>query len=828
MKRSRAGMHVITCGSASDTCELTIYPKCKQNRKLAETLFSDHQGISHILWASCAKLWAPSPMQTDGEAANPGPRLRRGGPRSGEARERRINRNTAAVDATSWTTPSLVVWHVNIQGLYSHLAELTCRIKLSENPPGIVCVNETFLDGEAVEMQGYSVVSRRDRPLGKQRGGVIVFASDAIAAQVTEVYRSERAERVWCLVHADSGPLLLCAWYRTPGPTDADGSIGTILQEHQQLADQATGTLIVGDLNLHHARWLRHSSGTSAAAESMRQHAAVSGWNQLLGNATRGKHVLDLALCDVSRAVAKLLPKVADHCVVQVTMPCTLVEASEFERQVWHFDTADWDRLKYELGSKEWPALVQNSDPERGVESINNTIQQAMADSISTKNIRDKQSTHPWINQRVMQAVQRKASARGECEQATRAKECSRIILEERNHWINRQRHELKTLPRGSKAWWRKEKQLQQVCQKQSSIPALRGLDGAWVRESQTKADLLAQTFMAKCKMPAEEANEYSALPKIAQPWQLDCSTLRVKYAQKCLQQLDEDSATGPNKIPAKVLKRCAIQLAEPVYLLGLAILDSGVWPAVWIQHWVAAIYKKKSVFDPKNYRGVHMTAQLTKAMERFFGTLFIERLSAPVVIGPSQFAYIKNRGSRDALAYLVLSWLLSFMEKARVALYCSDVSGAFDKVRAAHLVEKLKSKGMPAKLLCLVASWLRDRVGNVVVTGSASVDMLLRNMVFQGTVWGPILWNVFYEDARNAINKSAFREVVFADDLNGFKIYRAGENNDSIFSDIQSCQQELHKWGKANQVEFDPAKESSHILSRQKPYGPDFKLLGV
>ena len=171
-----------------------------------------------------------------------------------------------------------------------------------------------------------------------------------------------------------------------------------------------------------------------------------------------------------------------------------------------------------------------------------------------------------------------------------------------------------------------------------------------------------------------------------------------MKHAQTCLQQLDEDSATGPDKIPARVLKRCAVQLAEPVYLLGLAILDSGVWPALWIQHWVAAIYKKKSVFDPKNYRGVHMTAQLAKVIERFLGTIFIERLSAPLIIGPNQFAYIKNRGSRDALAYLVLSWLLAFMEKGRVALYCSDVSGAFDKVRADRLVEKLKSKGMPGK----------------------------------------------------------------------------------------------------------------------------------
>ena len=41
-------------------------------------------------------------------------------------------------------------------------------------------------------------------------------------------------------------------------------------------------------------------------------------------------------------------------------------------------------------------------------------------------------------------------------------------------------------------------------------------------------------------------------------------------------------------------------------------------------------------------------------------------------------------------------------------------------------------------------------------------------------------------------------------------------------------CQEELHKWGEANQVTFDPKKESQHILSRTKPWGEPFDLLGV
>jgi hypothetical protein len=44
----------------------------------------------------------------------------------------------------------------------------------------------------------------------------------------------------------------------------------------------------------------------------------------------------------------------------------------------------------------------------------------------------------------------------------------------------------------------------------------------------------------------------------------------------------------------------------------------------------------------------------------------------------------------------------------------------------------------------------------------------------------------------------------------------------------IDSCQGELYAWGRANQVAFDPAKESKHILSLTDPIGDNFRLLGV
>ena len=105
---------------------------------------------------------------------------------------------------------------------------------------------------------------------------------------------------------------------------------------------------------------------------------------------------------------------------------------------------------------------------------------------------------------------------------------------------------------------------------------------------------------------------------------------------------------------------------------------------------------------------------------------------------------------------------------------------------------------------------------------------MVLKDMVFQGTVWGPTLWNVFYEDAALPIRDNSFTEVVYADDLNAYAEVDKDISNTEAFEQARTCQTLFHTWGRANQVSFDASKESFHVLSQHEPEGEDFKLLGV
>ena len=87
------------------------------------------------------------------------------------------------------------------------------------------------------------------------------------------------------------------------------------------------------------------------------------------------------------------------------------------------------------------------------------------------------------------------------------------------------------------------------------------------------------------------------------------------------------------------------------------------------------------------------MTAHLSKAMERLLGALFMPFLLKSVAYGPNQFAYMPQRGARDALAHMVMVWLRAIAKGCEVAVCCSDVSGAFDRVSVERLISKLKAK---------------------------------------------------------------------------------------------------------------------------------------
>ena len=116
-----------------------------------------------------------------------------------------------------------------------------------------------LVDKKVVALEGYTLISRRDRRDGddfRNCGGAAVSALTQHADSITEMHKSITCERVWVIVHSDLGPLLLGVWYRPPVQGETD-SISSLREEWNELGLEAVGTIVVGDMNVHHRKSLK-------------------------------------------------------------------------------------------------------------------------------------------------------------------------------------------------------------------------------------------------------------------------------------------------------------------------------------------------------------------------------------------------------------------------------------------------------------------------------------------------------------------------------------------------------------------------------------------
>ena len=478
----------------------------------------------------------------------------------------------------------------------------------------------------------------------------------------------------------------------------------------------------------------------------------------------------------------------------------------------------------------DWGTFFEHLDADEAARCFTEEVIAAVDANIPAKWITDKVYAHPWLNDECRQALREKHMASGTPAFAGKRDACTSVFREAHQAYVSKTRDELKAMSSSSRGWWKLSGSLLMKASGRENIPPLKRAEDQWAKTAREKADELARVFRGKSQLPAREENEYTLLDEPTSAKMPGFLRLRVRDVKKLLKALDESSGTGPDLLPARVLRRCADALALPVTLLTRMLLREGRWPDCWRRHWVHSIYKKGSKAEATNYRGVHLTPQLSKVVERAVGSLLLPWLEQREAFGPNQYAYGKGRGYKDVLTINVCSWILSMEKGELVGLYCSDVSGAFDRVSRERLGSKLQLLGLHPDLLAFLKSWLEDRVSEVVVGGQSSVQEPLCDSVFQGTVLGSPLWNTFYQDARRPANDLGFTETVFADDYNCFKSFRRGKLPQNLRGEIElrGVQKELHLWGKANQVLFDPSKESFHLLHRRLHSEGEFKILGV
>ena len=531
----------------------------------------------------------------------------------------------------------------------------------------------------------------------------------------------------------------------------------------------------MGDLNCHNPDWLRFSSRNTPEGSALEEVCCTHGLRQLVREPTRGSYLLDLVLSDLASGIRCRVVRGIhgnDHDGIVTTVNLDIAASQPVERTVFNFKQADWQLLKTLLLNINWRATLAGTCDD-AAKSMVEQIQVAVAAAIPTRVIIEKVFAHPWLNDTCRHALERKRAAFGTRFYEQRRDECSLAFLTAYDSHVARTRTKLKDLPPSSRGWWKLSSSLLQRAGAKENIPPLKRDDDTWALSAEERAAELARVFRSKSRLPERDDNEYTERFSTTQARMLRMRRLSVSTMYMLLRNLDETSGTRPDLLPARVLKACAAELAIPLTLLTRKLLRDRCWPECWRIHWVHPLYKKGPKSDGSNYRGIHLTAQVSKVVERAVASLILPWLEETGAYGQHQHAYTRRRGYKDVLAVNTCTWLLLLEEGFAVSVFCSDVKGAFDRVACELLTGKLALTGLHADAVGFLASWLADRISKVVLGGYTSSAEPLKDSVFQGTVLGPPLWNTFFADANRPLTKKGFSSTAFADDLNAWKAFR-------------------------------------------------------
>ena len=267
--------------------------------------------------------------------------------------------------------------------------------------------------------------------------------------------------------------------------------------EWSALKVYAIGTILLGDINVHHKRWLRWSAWNSAEVGTLMELCGRAGLRQMVKGPTRGEYLIDLVITDVEQITCKILQKMADHAVIWAQLKVRVPTCTANKRLVWQFAKADWDGLREHLQQENWHRL-QSMDADAAAVEVTGMILRYAEECIPKRLLRDRKSSHPWVNDRILDLVQRKRAAEGTNDECRLRAEYNAGVREEYLRYVAREREHLKSMPKSSKGWWSRARKLLRQQGQTCSIPALRGRNGEWLMEASDKANAFAEAFSAK------------------------------------------------------------------------------------------------------------------------------------------------------------------------------------------------------------------------------------------------------------------------------------------------------------------------------------------
>ena len=223
------------------------------------------------------------------------------------------------------------------------------------------------------------------------------------------------------------------------------------------------------------------------------------------------------------------------------------------------------------------------------------------------------------------------------------------------------------------------------------------------------------------------------------------------------------------------------------------------------------------------NYRPISLISVLAKIFERLLSDRLNAYLDKHKVLSNKQYGFRKNRSTTDALDRLTELIEAAMDEKSASLVIFVDLAKAFDTVDHKQLLDCLEGIGVRGVQYSLFRSYLTDRRQCVRLNGICSDSATIEYGVPQGTVLGPLLFNIYINSLYSIDTNGTI--ISFADDT---AIFYKNKNWDVLRQQVESDFPKIVHWCNAKLLTINFSKTKFTAYTSYSKNLPRYSELNV